>query len=150
MEKQITFKQQRFVEEYPVDRNATQAAIRAGYSKKTAYSQGQRLLKNVEVAKAIETGHEILRKRCAVSVESLTEELEEARLLAMADEKGASAAVSAIMGMAKLHGLVVDKKEMNMHDLSNLNREERGILIDVLQSLKAERLATKNDKEIVH
>lgn len=33
--------------------NATQAAIRAGYSPKTAYSQGQRLLKNVEIKKAI-------------------------------------------------------------------------------------------------
>ena len=41
-------KQQLFFKEYLVDSNATQAAIRAGYSKKTAYSQGQRLLKNVE------------------------------------------------------------------------------------------------------
>ncbi|MGM7379091.1 terminase small subunit, partial [Acinetobacter baumannii] len=31
-------KQQRFVDEYLIDRNATQAAIRAGYSAKTAYS----------------------------------------------------------------------------------------------------------------
>lgn len=43
-----------FVQEYLVDLNATKAAIRAGYSEKTAYSQGQRLLKNVEVQKAIE------------------------------------------------------------------------------------------------
>ena len=41
-------KQQLFFQEYLIDSNATQAAIRAGYSKKTAYSQGQRLLKNVE------------------------------------------------------------------------------------------------------
>jgi len=34
-------KQQRFAEEYLIDSNATQAAIRAGYSAKTAYSQGQ-------------------------------------------------------------------------------------------------------------
>lgn len=44
----LTAKQQRFVDEYLIDLNATQAAIRAGYSEKTAYSQGQRLLKNVE------------------------------------------------------------------------------------------------------
>lgn len=44
-------KQQRFVDEYLIDLNATQAAIRVGYSEKTAYSQGQRLLKNVEVQK---------------------------------------------------------------------------------------------------
>ena len=42
-------KQQRFCDEYLIDLNATQAAIRSGYSKKTAYSQGQRLLKHVEI-----------------------------------------------------------------------------------------------------
>jgi phage terminase small subunit len=42
-----------FVNEYLKDFNATQAAMRAGYSEKTAYSQGSRLLKNVEIADAI-------------------------------------------------------------------------------------------------
>lgn len=42
-------KQQRFVDEYLIDLNATQAAIRAGYSEKTARSQGQRLLTNVDI-----------------------------------------------------------------------------------------------------
>jgi phage terminase small subunit len=50
----LTHKQRRFVDEYLYDLNATQAATRAGYSKKTAYSQGQRLLKNVEVHTAIQ------------------------------------------------------------------------------------------------
>ena len=49
----MTPKQQRFVEEYLIDLNATQAAIRAGYSAKTASSQGERLLRNVEVPKAV-------------------------------------------------------------------------------------------------
>lgn len=47
-------KQQRFADEYLIDLNATQAAIRSGYSKKTAYSQGQRLLKHDEVKSYIE------------------------------------------------------------------------------------------------
>ena len=47
-------KQQRFCDEYLIDLNATQAAIRAGYSEKTAYSQGQRLLKHVEVRNYIQ------------------------------------------------------------------------------------------------
>ena len=42
-------KQQRFADEYLIDLNATRAAIRAGYSEKTAYSQGERLLRNAEV-----------------------------------------------------------------------------------------------------
>jgi phage terminase small subunit len=49
----LAAKQQRFVEEYLIDLNATQAAIRAGYSKKTADVQGPRLLGNVGVAAAI-------------------------------------------------------------------------------------------------
>ena len=50
----LTDKQNRFVEEYLVDLNATQAAIRAGYSEQTGYSIGQRLLKKVEVQEAIQ------------------------------------------------------------------------------------------------
>ncbi len=46
-------KQKQFAAEYIIDLNATQAAIRCGYSEKTAYSQGERLLRNVEVAKLI-------------------------------------------------------------------------------------------------
>ena len=42
-----------FISEYLHDFNATRAAQAVGYSAKTAYSQGQRLLKNVEVARAI-------------------------------------------------------------------------------------------------
>lgn len=46
-------KQKRFCEEYMIDMNATQAAIRAGYSQKTSYSIGQRLLKKVEAQEYI-------------------------------------------------------------------------------------------------
>ncbi|CAN2966218.1 terminase small subunit [Pseudomonas fluorescens] len=45
----LTAKQQRFVDEYLIDLNATQAAIRVGYSKKTADQQASRLLTNVKV-----------------------------------------------------------------------------------------------------
>jgi len=47
--RKLTPKQQLFIKNYVIDSNATKAAERAGYSKKTAYSIGQRLLKNVEV-----------------------------------------------------------------------------------------------------
>jgi phage terminase small subunit len=49
----LNAKRAAFVREYLKDLNATQAAIRAGYSAKTAYSIGGRLLKEVEVAQAI-------------------------------------------------------------------------------------------------
>ena len=47
-------RQRKFCDEYLIDCNATQAAIRAGYNEKTAYSQGQRMLKNVEVKSYID------------------------------------------------------------------------------------------------
>ena len=46
----ITAKQQRFADEYLIDLNATQAAIRAGYSERSAEQQGNRLLGNDKVA----------------------------------------------------------------------------------------------------
>lgn len=49
----LTVKQQCFVDEYLIDLNATQAAIRAGYSAKTADQQGSRLLANVKVQQTI-------------------------------------------------------------------------------------------------
>lgn len=49
----LTPKQALFVQEYLVDLNATQAAIRAGYSKKTAYSMGQENLNKPEIQAAI-------------------------------------------------------------------------------------------------
>ncbi len=45
----LTLKQQRFADEYIISGNATRSAINAGYSKKTAKSQGQRLLTNVDI-----------------------------------------------------------------------------------------------------
>ena len=45
----MTSKMKKFCLEYATSGNATQSAIKAGYAEKTAYSQGQRLLKNVEV-----------------------------------------------------------------------------------------------------
>ena len=53
-EKKLTAKQQRFCDEYLIDLNATQAAIRAGYSKKTAYSIGQENLKKPVIREYIE------------------------------------------------------------------------------------------------
>ena len=48
----LTSRQRKFVALY--EGNATKAATLAGFSKKTAYSQGQRLLKNVEIIKALQ------------------------------------------------------------------------------------------------
>lgn len=68
-------KQQRFVAEYLVDLNATQAAIRAGYSAHTAESQGSRLLRKDKVQEAIRAGRERIAKRIEVTQERVLQEL---------------------------------------------------------------------------
>lgn len=66
-------RQMRFVDEYMIDLNATQAAIRAGYSVKTAYSQGQRLLKNVEIKTELD---ERMEKTRSLKIADATEIME--------------------------------------------------------------------------
>lgn len=67
-------KQIRFCEEYLIDLNATQAAIRAGYSRKTASSQGERLLRNVEVQKYIQERQKDLQKKVSVTQQMVVEQ----------------------------------------------------------------------------
>ena len=71
----LTPKQQRFVEEYLIDLNATQAAIRAGYSPKTAEQQGSRLLRNAQVARAVADGKERASKRAQLTLDQVIAEL---------------------------------------------------------------------------
>ncbi len=73
--KKLNPKQQKFVQEYLKDLNATQAAIRAGYSKKTAYSIGQRLLKHVEVKAAVQAGQKKAAEGAEVTVEYVIKNL---------------------------------------------------------------------------
>ena len=62
----LTPKQQRFVEEYLIDLNATQAAIRAGYSEKTAKSIGQENLTKPDIQKAIEEAQNKRQKQTQI------------------------------------------------------------------------------------
>ena len=73
--KDLNPKQQRFVDEYLVDLNATQAAIRAGYSEKTAKVQGSRLLTNVIVAEAIQRGQQQIADKFELTQEYIIEKL---------------------------------------------------------------------------
>jgi len=78
----MTPKQTRFVQEYNLSGNATQAAIRAGYSKKTAGVQGPRLLGNVRVAAAIRKGQDAMAERAEVTQDWLIQEFKENHRLA--------------------------------------------------------------------
>ena len=106
----LTPKQQRFVEEYLIDLNATQAAIRAGYSEKTAYSVGHENLKKPEIQKAIEEAQEKLSNKAQVTVEMVVQGLlNEAKDLS--DGSTQSARVSAWAHLGKHLGMFKDKIE---------------------------------------
>jgi len=68
-------KQRRFVDEYLVDCNATQAAIRAGYSCRTAYSLGQRLLKQPRIRQALQAARQRQAQRCQIEADEVVRRL---------------------------------------------------------------------------
>lgn len=71
----LTPKQQLFVQEYLIDLNATQAAIRAGYSEKTANEQGCRLLAHVSVSASIQEAMDKRSNRTQITADNVLNEL---------------------------------------------------------------------------
>ena len=103
-----TTKQQRFVDEYLIDFNATQAAIRAGYSQDTAKQQGSRLLTNVDVRAAIDTAIRERSSRALLSQDAvLCGLLDEARYTG--EGSSHSARVSAWAHIGKHLGMFIDR-----------------------------------------
>lgn len=81
----MTVKRHRFVAEYLVDLNATQAAIRAGYAKKGAKDQAYALMQDPEVAAAIKAAMEERSKRLQVDADYVLQRLTEIDQLDLAD-----------------------------------------------------------------
>ena len=81
----LTAKQHAFVEEYMIDKNATQAAIRAGYSPKTAYNIGSENLAKPEIAAALDEAKAEQSERTQVDADWVLGKLKENALAAMED-----------------------------------------------------------------
>ncbi len=77
-------RQQRFVDEYLVDLNGTQAAIRAGYSAKTAAEQAYDLLRRPHIASAVAAGQAAIQERAQVTAARVVREI---ALIAFADPR---------------------------------------------------------------
>jgi len=71
----FTPKQRRFIKEYPKDLNATRAAERSGFSKKTARQQGARLLSKVNIQEAISRELKRREKRTEITQDRVLREL---------------------------------------------------------------------------
>lgn len=121
-------------------RSVTEAYALAGYqvNSKTAAEAGSRLSRTVKVAARLSELQERTAKHIAVTVESLSAELDEARKKAL--ESGQiSAAVSATMGKAKLHGKLIERKHhtgtIGTYDLSKVTDEQLDHLESILGPL---------------
>jgi len=108
----LTAKQQRFVEEYLIDLNATQAAIRAGYSEKTAYSIGQENLNKPVIAEEIEKRQEKIGEDNGITVEWLLGEMKDTYIQAKSVGEFAAANKSLEM-LGKHKGMFKDKIELS-------------------------------------
>jgi len=106
----LTAKQRRFVEEYLIDLNATQAAIRAGYAAKTANREGSRLLSKVDIAEAVAAGAQKRVQKAEISAQDVLEGLyREATRTGEGSSHGARVSAWGLLG--KYHKLFTDRIE---------------------------------------
>ena len=122
-------KQQTFADEYLLDLNGKQAAIRAGYSPKTAESQASRLLTNAKVAEYIAKAQQERSKRLQIDADWIVEKLvgNHARAMEL-DELGHSNKAIELLG--KTNGAFVDKMEIDQAITINIIRPDRGTNAD--------------------
>lgn len=125
----LTIKQEGFCRSYIETGNASEAyrqSYSAGKMKPEAiWIEASRLLDNPKVSLRVAELQQSLVKRHEVTVDSLMLELEEARTAAMgATNPQSAAAVAATMGKAKLAGLLIDKIEAKVNNLSEVKDDE--------------------------
>lgn len=116
----LTPKQSRFVDEYLIDLNATQAAIRAGYSTKTAEQSGAQLFRNIKIRAVIDAGLAKKQARNEITADYVIGELHDIAKKAKGafsdDPTNSSMANSALKGfelLGKYLGIFVDRHEIN-------------------------------------
>lgn len=132
----LTPKQQKFCDEFMIDGNATQAAIRAGYSEKTSYSIGQENLKKPEIEKEIKKRQQKHAEKSEMTAEWVLQQYKDIILNTKTEDP--AVARSALDSVAKHLGMFKDKVEVtgNMHNttqnLTDLSAEERRARIDEL------------------
>jgi phage terminase small subunit len=114
---ELTNKQQRFVEEYVIDFNATRAAINAGYSDKTARSISCELLTKPDIRSAVKQLLEELSADAYVSREVILNGLLK-EAMGRGEKCTATSRVSAWQHLAKLSGLYADSRpQTNVDDI---------------------------------
>lgn len=120
----ITDRQHAFVREYLTDYNTTQAAIRAGYSPRSARTAGERNMHNDGIKNLIRAGMDDQARNVQVTKQWLLNQAVVIGMEARAD-KSHSAAVSAAKLAAQLSGNLIERRETRqVQDWSDLTDEE--------------------------
>lgn len=127
----LTEKQRRFAHEYSVDYNATQAAIRAGYSEKTAGAQGHELLKKLEIQSLVAELHKQQNEKADTKAAEILAELDR-------------------LALANPHDYMVPGPDGDpvMKKFADLTREE----LAAVQTFEVKRLSVggkDNDAEVI-
>jgi hypothetical protein len=118
----MTPKQARFVDEFLVDLNATQAARRAGYSVRTANEQGARLLANASVAKAVQAAQAVRSERVQITQDDVLRGLH--REATLTGEGATHAARISAWGLIGKHlGMFVERRQQVGEDGLPLNTQ---------------------------
>lgn len=119
MANKLTDKQDRFVEEYLVDLNATQAAIRAGYSEKTAKEMAHENLTKPHIRNAISEKRKALSEKTGVTAERVINEL-------------------ALVAFANMHDYMdIDEKGLPVIDWATLTRKQAAAMSEVTTEVTA-------------
>lgn len=121
---ELTDKQARFCEEYLIDLNATQAAIRAGYSEKTAREQAAQNLSKLNIQEKIAELKAERSKRTEITQDSVIQEL---AAVARAEVKGVRAVdkLKALELLGKHLGMFVERYEVNAAEIEKRIAEAR-------------------------
>jgi phage terminase small subunit len=124
----LTPKQQRFVDEYLTDCNATQAAIRAGYSRRTAYAIGSENMSKPEIRAALQAAQASVTTKTKITKDYLVEQANDIMLKAKANGAWA-AARGANELLAKLTGHLVERRDLRViRSFEDLSDEELQLL----------------------
>ena len=121
---ELTDRQARFCEEYLIDLNATQAAIRAGYSEKTAREQAAQNLSKLNIQEKIAELKAERSKRTEITQDSVIQEL---AAVARAEVKGVRAVdkLKALELLGKHLGMFVERYEVNAVEIEKRIAEAR-------------------------
>lgn len=139
---EISEKQKRFVDEYLIDLNATQAAIRAGYSEKTANEQASRLLTNVNIQNYLSERRKAIQQRTEITQDRIMREYAK---LGFADIRKA-VKWSPTLGNVDIDGNIVSTNGVQLVDSGDLDDDTAAAVAEIGQTAQGIKIKMHDKK----